>query len=45
LEYLSAGLPVVATSVGAEGIEDDNLMCRDDPREFAEAIIRLFRSE
>jgi len=45
LEYLAARLPIVATSVGAEGIEDDHIILRDDPGEFAKAIISLFIGE
>jgi len=42
LEYLEAGLPVVSTSVGAEGIESKNVVVADDPIEFANAIIHMF---
>jgi polysaccharide biosynthesis protein PslH len=44
LEYLEAGLPVVATSVGAEGIASDKLFVADDDESFAEAVIKVFAS-
>ncbi|MBI4541920.1 MAG: glycosyltransferase [Gemmatimonadetes bacterium] len=46
LEALAAGRPVVTTTVGAEGISvADGVHClvRDDPRSFAEAVVRLLR--
>jgi glycosyltransferase involved in cell wall biosynthesis len=39
LEYLKAGMPVVATSVGAEGISGENLMVADLAEDFARAIV------
>ncbi len=39
LEYLEAGLPVVATSIGAEGIEHRNLVVADGAANFAHAVI------
>lgn len=45
LEALAMGMPVVSTSVGAEGlraIPDQHLLYADTPRDFAAAIGRLF---
>ena len=42
LEGIAAGRPVIATSVGAEGIELDascGLLIADDPRDFAEKVL------
>ena len=45
LEYLAAGLPVVATTVGAEGIdESSNLFVTDMAAEFATEVCNLFKS-
>ncbi len=44
LEAFSAGIPVVSTSIGAEGLARvDGEFCRlaDDPREFAERVVEL----
>ena len=44
LEAFSAGIPVVSTSFGAEGIAATSgreLLCADSPEEFAEACLRL----
>jgi polysaccharide biosynthesis protein PslH len=41
LEAMSMGKPVVATGIGAEGIgavDGRDLLVRDDPRQFAEAV-------
>jgi glycosyltransferase involved in cell wall biosynthesis len=41
---LAAGLPVVTTTIGAEGLEVEDgreLLIADDPDEFAERIVRL----
>jgi glycosyltransferase involved in cell wall biosynthesis len=38
LEYLAAGIPVVSTSVGAEGIDDERLIIVDDSEYFAKAV-------
>jgi hypothetical protein len=46
LEALDAGRPVVATSKGAEGLEDlagDGLTVHDDPAAFAATVVRLLR--
>jgi glycosyltransferase involved in cell wall biosynthesis len=45
LEAFSAGIPVVSTRVGAEGLaRKDGELCwlADDPREFAERVLRVF---
>lgn len=44
LEAMAAGVPVVSTSVGAEGIdvsEGEHLLIADSPKDFASAIDRL----
>lgn len=42
LEFLGMGLPVVATSVGAEGLPTtEGLVVADDPGAFREAVVRL----
>jgi polysaccharide biosynthesis protein PslH len=44
LESMSLGTPVVATSKAAEGLEvehDKHLLIADDPKEYADAVIRL----
>ncbi len=46
LEYFSCGLPVVSTSVGAEGLQvkhEQNILLADDPESFASEIVRLLR--
>jgi glycosyltransferase involved in cell wall biosynthesis len=48
LESMAWGLPVVSTERGAEGIEarnEEHLLLRDEPQEFAEAIVRLLSDE
>lgn len=45
LEAFAAGMPVVSTRVGAEGLaQEDGKICRlaDDPADFAQAILDLF---
>ncbi|CAN5680649.1 hypothetical protein BH18ACI4_BH18ACI4_14590 [soil metagenome] len=47
-EALSYGVPVVTTSIGAEGIgltSGENAMIANDPEEFADSVIRLYRDE
>ncbi len=47
LEAFSAGIPVVSTSVGAEGLATrDGPVCRlaDDPEAFARAVLDLFEA-
>src|SRR6185436_2940903 len=44
LNSWAMGKPVVATSIGCEGLEavdGKNILIRDDPRSFADAIVRL----
>ena len=48
LEAMAMGLPVVATSIGAEGIPAKNgkdILVADDPKEFAESVCRLIKDE
>src|SRR5262249_14463000 len=45
LEAFSAGIPVVSTHIGAEGLtakDGDICALADDPRGFAQRILRLF---
>lgn len=47
LEAMAMGLPVVSTSVGAEGItarKGDGLFVEDEPSKFAEAIVYLIKN-
>jgi len=44
LEAMAAGVPVVSTKLGAEGLdssEGENILLTDDPGEIAEAVIRI----
>lgn len=44
LESLALGIPVVSTTVGAEGLNlnhDKHLLLADSPADFAEAVIRM----
>lgn len=46
IEACSYGKPVVSTTIGAEGINLENeteILLRDNPRDFAEACLRLLR--
>jgi glycosyltransferase involved in cell wall biosynthesis len=46
VEALAAHVPVVSTALGAEGIEVESgkhLLLADDPRAFADAVIRLLK--
>ena len=46
LEALARGIPVVSTTIGAEGIDvtpDEHLLIADEPAEFAAAVVRLLR--
>lgn len=48
IEAWAAGVPVVSTTVGAEGLPGtggDNLLIADTPREFAQSVCRLLASE
>ena len=46
LEALARGIPVVTTTTGVEGIDainGEHLLVADEPREFANAVVRLMR--
>ncbi|HEY7369794.1 MAG TPA: glycosyltransferase [Thermoanaerobaculia bacterium] len=46
LEAAASGVPVVATTIGAEGIElvpEREILLADDPEAFADAVLRLLR--
>ena len=48
LDAWAHGLPVVSTSIGAEGIkylDGDNILIADTPAGFAEAIVRILRDD
>ncbi|NDD62369.1 MAG: glycosyltransferase [Acidobacteria bacterium] len=45
---MTAGLPVVATTIAAEGMSltcGDNILVADGPEAFAEAVVRVYRDE
>jgi len=45
---MSYGVPVVATACGAEGMalkDGENVLVRDDPASFADAVIQLYRDD
>lgn len=47
-QSMAYGLPVVTTTIGAEGVgltDGENALISDDPKEFAEATIRLYEDE
>lgn len=47
LEAMAAGIPVVSTLIGAEGLNithNENILIADTPEEFAEATIKLLRN-
>jgi glycosyltransferase involved in cell wall biosynthesis len=47
-QSLSLGLPVVTTSIGAEGmglVNDQHALIADDPQAFADAVIRLYQDD
>ena len=47
-EAMSMGLPVISTSIGAEGlpvVDNETAVLRDDPRSFADAVIRLLEGD
>jgi glycosyltransferase involved in cell wall biosynthesis len=46
LDALARGIPVVSTTIGAEGIDvtpGEHLLIADEPAAFAEAVVRLLR--
>jgi glycosyltransferase involved in cell wall biosynthesis len=48
LEAMALGTPVIATSKGAEGLDvthGDDILIADDPDDFGQAVVRLFRDE
>lgn len=48
LVAMSMGVPVVSTRIGAEGIDavdGESIVLADDPREFADAVIRIVESQ
>lgn len=48
LEYFSSGIPVVSTSVGAEGLQvkhEQNILIVDDLENFAVEIVRLLEDD
>jgi glycosyltransferase involved in cell wall biosynthesis len=47
-QSMSFGLPVVTTTIGAEGIglrDGENALIADDPGAFANAVVRLYEDE
>jgi glycosyltransferase involved in cell wall biosynthesis len=47
-ECMAAGIPVVSTTVGAEGLcytDGEDIVIADDPRSFAEACVRLLTED
>ena len=48
LDAWSMGKAIVSTSIGCEGLETvdgENIMIRDDPSEFAKAVVDVLRDE
>jgi glycosyltransferase involved in cell wall biosynthesis len=48
LEAAASGLPVVSTTLGAEGLDMKNseeILIADDPKEFAISILKIFHSD
>jgi glycosyltransferase involved in cell wall biosynthesis len=48
IEGLAEGIPVISTTIGAEGIEAENgknILLADDAQSFAEAILRIANDE
>jgi len=47
-QSMGLGLPVVTTSIGAEGmslVDGENALIADDPAEFAAAVVRLYTDQ
>jgi polysaccharide biosynthesis protein PslH len=47
LDAMSHGIPVISTSIGCEGIpasDESEILIRDDPQGFADAVVRIARS-
>jgi glycosyltransferase involved in cell wall biosynthesis len=47
-ECMAAGLPVISTKVGAEGLsytDGKDIVIADSPKEFADACLRLLRED
>ncbi len=47
-QSMSYGLPVVTTTIGAEGIglvDGENALVADNPEAFADAVVRLYKDE
>ena len=47
IEAIAYGVPVVSTSIGAEGIKDveDVILIKDSPKDFAESTIELYQNQ
>jgi glycosyltransferase involved in cell wall biosynthesis len=48
LDAWSMGKAIVSTSIGCEGLENvdgENILIRDDPAEFAEAVVEVLRDD
>lgn len=47
VEAMSKGMPIVTTSIGAEGLANTEniLMIEDDPKKFADAILKIYDDE
>lgn len=46
VDYLQAGVPVVSTTIGSQGlglVDDSALLVRDEPGPFADAVVELLR--
>ena len=45
---MAAGLPVVATTIAAEGMsltDGENILVADDPKAFAKAVVKIYQDE
>ena len=48
LEAAACGIPIVSTTLGAEGlavVDREDILIADEPREFADAILKLIKDE